>query len=124
MNILQYDNGSEFKGVFLELIKSFGVRVINGRSQTPRTQGLVEQANRTVKTRINAWKRTHGSSHWSESLDVSYSIYDSTLSVPRFLLDLDPRLKCYHDCLVIFVNKDLDNRRPKAFREIAIVRCR
>ena len=81
MDILQSDNGSEFKGVCLELVKSFGVRVINGRPRTPRTQGLVEQANRTVKTRINAWKRTHGSSHWSESLDVSYFIfmYDNIL---------------------------------------------
>lgn len=65
MNILQSDNGSEFKGVCLELVKSFGIRVINGRPRTPQTQGLVEQANGTVKTRINAWKRIHGSSHWS-----------------------------------------------------------
>ncbi len=79
MDILQSDNGSEFKGVCLELVKSFGVRVINGRPRTPRTQGLVEQANGTVKTRINAWKRTHGSSHWSESLDVSLFIYDNIL---------------------------------------------
>ncbi len=79
LDILQSDNGSEFKGVCLELVKSFGVRVINSWPWTPRTQGLIEKANRTVKTRINAWERTHGSSHWSESLDVSYSIYDSTL---------------------------------------------
>lgn len=65
MNILQSDNGSEFKGVCLELVKSFVIRVINGRPRTPRTQGLVEQANGTVKTRIKAWKRTHGSSHLS-----------------------------------------------------------
>lgn len=78
MEILQFDNGSEFKGVCLELVKSFGIRVINGRPRTPRTQGLVEQANETLKTRINAWKRTHGSSHWSESLDVSYFIYGNT----------------------------------------------
>ncbi len=79
IDILQSVNGSEFKRVCLELVKSFGVHVINGRPRTPRTQGLVEQANGTVKTRINAWKRTHRSSHWSESLDVSYAIYDSTL---------------------------------------------
>lgn len=71
MDILQSDNGSEFKGVCLELVKSFGIRVINGPPRTPRTQSLVEQANGTEKTRINAWKRTHGSSHWSDSLDLS-----------------------------------------------------
>ena len=29
MDILQSDNGSKFKGVCLELVKSFNVRVIN-----------------------------------------------------------------------------------------------
>ncbi len=69
MKILQSDNGGEFKGVCLELARKFGVLVINGRPRTPRTQGLVEQSNGTVKHRINAWKRTNGSSHWSDSLD-------------------------------------------------------
>lgn len=31
MDILQSDNGSKFKGVCLELVKSFGVCIINGR---------------------------------------------------------------------------------------------
>lgn len=80
MDILQSDNGSEFKGVCLELVKSFGVRVINGRPRTPRTQGLGKQANGTVKSRINAWKRAHGSSHWLESLDVSNYFHNQFLS--------------------------------------------
>ncbi len=54
MDILQSDNGSEFKGVCLDLVKSFGVRVINGRPRTPQSQGLAEHANGTIKTRINA----------------------------------------------------------------------
>ena len=54
MDILQSDNGSEFKGVCLALATNFGTLVINGRPRTPRTQGLVEQSNGTVKTRINA----------------------------------------------------------------------
>lgn len=41
MDILQSDNASEFKGVCLELVKSFGVRVINDRPRTPQTQDLV-----------------------------------------------------------------------------------
>ncbi len=36
IDILHSDNGSEFKEVCLELLKSFGVRVINGRPRTPR----------------------------------------------------------------------------------------
>ena len=61
--ILQSDNGSEFKGICLELMRRYGVKVINGRPRTPRTQGLVEQANGTVKNRISSWKREHGSTH-------------------------------------------------------------
>ena len=68
--ILQSDNGSEFKGICLELIRRYGVKVINGRPRTPRTQGLVEQANGTVKTRIASWKRIYGSSYWVDGLEV------------------------------------------------------
>ena len=71
MDILQSDNESEFKGVCLALATNFGTHVISGRPRTPRTQGLVEQSNGTVKTRINAWKRIHGSTYWSECLDLS-----------------------------------------------------
>ena len=35
--ILQSDNGGEFKGIYLELIRRYGVKVINGRPRTPRT---------------------------------------------------------------------------------------
>ncbi len=54
MDILQSDNGSEFKGVCFALATNFGIRIINRRPRTPRTHGLVEQSNGTVKTRINA----------------------------------------------------------------------
>lgn len=54
IDILQSDNGSEFKGVCLALATNFDTRVINGRPQAPRIQGLVEQSNGTVITRINA----------------------------------------------------------------------
>ena len=69
--ILQSDNGSEFKGICLKLIARYGIKVINSRPRTPHTQGLVKQANGTIKSRINAWERTHGSSHWADSLEVS-----------------------------------------------------
>ena len=68
--ILQSDNGSEFKGMCLELMRRYGIKVINGRPRTPRTQGLVEQANKVVKGKINSWKRDHGSSHWVDALEV------------------------------------------------------
>ena len=70
--ILQSDNESEFKGICLELMRRYGVKVINGCLRTPRTQGLVEQANGTVKNRISSWKREHGSTHWVDSLEVCH----------------------------------------------------
>ena len=34
-DILQSDNGTEFKGVCLELAKNHGIKIINGRPCTP-----------------------------------------------------------------------------------------
>lgn len=67
--ILQSDNGSEFKGICLELMRRYGIKVINGRPRTPRTQGLIEQANGVVKNRITTWKREHGSTAWADALE-------------------------------------------------------
>ena len=54
--IIQADNEKEFKGVLKLLLLLHGVKIINGRPRTPRTQGLIEQANGTVKKKILAWK--------------------------------------------------------------------
>ena len=54
--ILQCDNGCEFKGYLLKLLQQYGIRVINGRPPIPRTQGLVEQPNHTMKVKIRTWK--------------------------------------------------------------------
>jgi len=54
--IIQCDNGREFKGVLLVLLKQYGIKVINGRPHSPQTQGLVEQANGTMKSKIRTMK--------------------------------------------------------------------
>jgi hypothetical protein len=66
--IVQSDNGKEFKGVMKELLLRHGIKIINGRPRTPRTQGLVEQANGTVKRKILVWKRLNGTTGWAEGL--------------------------------------------------------
>ena len=53
--ILQCDNGREFKGALLLFLKKHNIRLFNGRPRTPRTQGLVEQANAVVKNKITKW---------------------------------------------------------------------
>jgi hypothetical protein len=66
--IVQADNGREFKGVLKLLLLAHGVKIVNGRPRTPRTQGLVEQANGTVKSKILAWKLENGLSGWAVGL--------------------------------------------------------
>jgi len=71
--ILQCDNGREFKGILLFLLKRHGIKVQNGRPRTPQTQGLGEQANGTMKTKLRAWKVDTiapggNSPYWTEAL--------------------------------------------------------
>lgn len=67
MDLHLWCNGYSAKRQWVRVQKSlvinFGIQVINKRPKTPRTQGLVEQSNGTVKIRINAWKRTNRSTH-------------------------------------------------------------
>lgn len=66
--IFQSDNGKEFKGAVLLVCKRLGIKIVNGKPRTPRTQGLVEQANGILKRKITAWKALSGSSDWHEGL--------------------------------------------------------
>ena len=40
------------------------IRVVNGRPRNPSTQGLVEQANGTVKVRLRSWKQDYNTEGW------------------------------------------------------------
>ena len=66
--IVQADNGKEFKGALLILLRKYGIQVINGAPRSPQTQGLVEQANGVVEQKIRAWKADHGSDQWVDGL--------------------------------------------------------
>ena len=66
--LIQMDNGSEFKGVCLMLIKRFGIRVINGRPRRPQTQGLVEQSNGVAKTKLGVYLREMATKKWAAAL--------------------------------------------------------
>jgi hypothetical protein len=68
--IIQAGNSGEFKGVLTKLLKSHGIRIVNGKPRTPRTQGLVEQANEAVKQKIIAWKLQHGYEGWAAGLSL------------------------------------------------------
>ena len=62
------DNGKEFKGAVLILLKRFGVRIINGRPRRPQTQGLVEQANGFAKSKLGTYLTEIGTRKWAAAL--------------------------------------------------------
>ena len=66
--IMQADNGKEFKGALLLLLRKYGIQVVNGAPRSPQTQGLVEQANGVVEAKLRAWKMDHGSKEWKDGL--------------------------------------------------------
>ncbi|KAF4632748.1 hypothetical protein G7Y89_g5377 [Cudoniella acicularis] len=66
--IIQADNGKEFKGALLILLRKFGIQVINGAPRSPQTQGLVEQANGVVEAKLRAWKMDNGSTEWADGI--------------------------------------------------------
>jgi hypothetical protein len=68
MEILQCDNGEEFKGALLILLRQYGIKIVHGAPRTPHVQGLVEQANGTIERKIGAWQADHGTSKWEPAL--------------------------------------------------------
>jgi hypothetical protein len=58
------DNGKEFKGALLKVIRHMGTMIINGSPRHPQTQGLVEQANGVMEQKLNAWKVENNSELW------------------------------------------------------------
>jgi hypothetical protein len=68
MKIIQCDNGKEFKGALLILLRRHGIQLINGAPRTPQVQGLVEQANGVAENKIRAWKAENGSMLWEHAL--------------------------------------------------------
>ena len=65
---MQADNGKEFKGALLILLRKYGIQIINGAARSPQTQGLVEQANGVVEMKLRAWKMDNGSAEWADGI--------------------------------------------------------
>lgn len=66
--IVQCDNGSEFKGASRLLLQKHGIKIKNDSLQSPQTQGLVEQGNNVVERKLRAWKLEHGLTQWQQAL--------------------------------------------------------
>ncbi len=64
LDILQYDNGREFKGALLLFFKMHNIPLINGRPRNPRTKGLVEKTHTLVPDKIAKWQTINGTGDW------------------------------------------------------------
>lgn len=52
----------------LILLKKYGIKILNGRPRHPQTQGLVEQANGVMKTKLRCWLEEHEDQGWTDAL--------------------------------------------------------
>lgn len=67
--ILQTDNGGEFVNRAIETAAEQNqIRIVRGRPNTPRTQGVVERANGHVRKLVAKWCRRFHRSDWAWSL--------------------------------------------------------
>lgn len=80
-----------------------------------------------VETRLNAWKRTYGSSHWSELLDVSFldesSTYHSTIkAIPyEVVLNRQPTYKRFDSGLRPIITENGIKRHMDDERDDALI---
>lgn len=66
--LLHSDNGSEFKGACLLLMKRSGIKVVTGNSRSPNVQGSVERGNQDAKQRILKYVRESKNPLWHQEL--------------------------------------------------------
>jgi hypothetical protein len=107
---MQCDNGKEFKGALLILLRKFGIQIINKAPRSPQTQGLVEQANGVVEAKLRAWKMDNGSTEWADgilevTLAMNTQLHSTIGCAPAELLFRERT--SYIDWLNSHVRKDL-----------------
>ena len=78
--ILQSDNGKEFCAeVIKELMEMWPtVKIINGCSHHPQSQGLVERANGILQQKLGKWKESTGRTDWSIGLKFVISAMNNS----------------------------------------------
>jgi hypothetical protein len=81
--VLQCDQGAEFKAAVAILMRRHGIKVIYSSPRHPESQGLVEQANGQIKSKIRIWKAETGLENWdlaltTITLQLNHSLATST----------------------------------------------
>ena len=67
-DIIQYDNGIEFKEAIILLLVWYSIKIITSRLQTLHTQRLGEQVNDIMKDKLRTEIEATGNPKWSEHL--------------------------------------------------------
>ena len=76
--ILQSDQGTEFKGVVKTLCEALNVRIIKSAAYSPQTQGKDERSHRTWKEKIKYDAiNGDGELNWAENLPNYQQLYES-----------------------------------------------
>jgi len=91
--ILQSDQGPEFKGVVKTVCETLNVRIIKSSAYSPQTQGKDERSHRTWKEKVkfDLINNTNGDLDWVEYLQ---QYQHSTMNHHIVLLDSFLHLKC------------------------------
>jgi len=74
--ILQSDNGNEFFGKCIQIIKSFYpyIHIIKGRAYHPQMQGKVERGHAPFKEALQKWMAKHGTNWMIGAFVVNHEI--------------------------------------------------
>ncbi|KAJ8141598.1 hypothetical protein OY671_005229 [Metschnikowia pulcherrima] len=67
--IIQSDNGTEFKGEVSRLMQEKRIKVVHSQAYSPQTNGSVEKGNGIAKAKIASWKEATGRNDWANALD-------------------------------------------------------
>jgi len=79
-NILQSDQGTEFKGVVKTLCESLNVRIIKSAAYHPQSQGKDERSHRTWKEKMkfDMLNSCNGDLNWVEYLPMYQQLYNES----------------------------------------------
>jgi hypothetical protein len=70
--ILQSDNGSEFLGKCIDLIKKYypNIHIVKGRPRHPQSQGKIERSHATFKNALQKWMKKTNNNNWLIGCDI------------------------------------------------------
>ncbi|KAH3783153.1 hypothetical protein DPMN_161081 [Dreissena polymorpha] len=110
-DIIQCDNGLEFKGPSMKLLlNKYNIKMINSRPYHPQSQGKCERSNSVIKAKILFATKSKRGFNWVEGLqDLAYAI---NTSFKRVLGGLTP-FEAYYGRSHVFTKERHSSREIK-----------